>query len=71
MVTEILQIFTSEEHDLPREEVADFLEDIDPHLSIQYIEYLIGERKEMRNHFHERLGELYLHDALETESPGR
>jgi hypothetical protein len=59
------QIFTAENHELPRQDVADFLEEIDPNLSIQYIEYLIDERKETGNVFHDQLAELYLHDALD------
>ncbi|CAG7849163.1 SubName: Full=Related to Vam6/Vps39-like protein involved in vacuolar morphogenesis {ECO:0000313/EMBL:CCA68795.1} [Serendipita indica DSM 11827] len=61
------QIFTSEEHDLPRDDVANFLEDIDPRLSIRYVEYLIDERKESSGDFHDRLGELYLHCALDPK----
>jgi hypothetical protein len=63
-----IKIFTSEEHELPREEVADFLEDVDPHLSIRYIEHLIKERKETGVEFHDRLAELYLHDAQDSSS---
>jgi hypothetical protein len=52
--------------------VADFLEEIDPNLSIQYIEYLIDERKETNDAFHDQLAELYLHNALNTKySDGR
>jgi hypothetical protein len=58
------QIFTAENHELPRQDVADFLEEIDPNLSIQYIEYLIDERKETGDVLHDQLAELYLHDAL-------
>ena len=66
-----LQIFTSEEHELPRDDVANFLEDVDPILSIRYVEYLIEERKESSGDFHDRLGELYLHCALDPKlSPG-
>ena len=66
------QIFTAENHELPRQDVADFLEEIDPNLSIQYIEYLIDERKETGDMFHDQLAELYLHNALNfNHSDGR
>jgi Vam6/Vps39-like protein vacuolar protein sorting-associated protein 39 len=65
-----VKIFTSEEHELPREEVADFLEEVDPHMSIRYVEYLINERKETGVEFHDRLAELYLQDVLKTSGHG-
>lgn len=67
--TDRYQIFTAENHELPRHEVADFLEEIDPDLSIQYIEYLIDERKETSEDFHDQLAELYLQYALNPKLP--
>ncbi|KAF8501265.1 vacuolar sorting protein 39 domain 1-domain-containing protein [Gautieria morchelliformis] len=55
------EIFTSEETELPRKDVADFLEGIDPFLCIRYLEYLIDDRGETSSMFHERLAETYLH----------
>lgn len=47
--------------------MADFLEHIDPALSIQYLEYLIDERKDTSSAFHDQLAELYLHSAQESK----
>ncbi|PCH42287.1 rab guanyl-nucleotide exchange factor [Wolfiporia cocos MD-104 SS10] len=55
-----LEIFTSEETDLPRQPVADFLEDFDPSICARYLEYLIEEREESSSLFHNRLAEVYL-----------
>lgn len=57
----IYQIFTSEEVELPRNDVANFLEDIDPFVCVRYLEYLIDDRGETSWIFHERLAEAYLH----------
>ncbi|KAI0649291.1 hypothetical protein C8Q79DRAFT_949834 [Trametes meyenii] len=54
------EIFTSEEAELPKEPVADFLEHLDPAICARYIEYLISERGEVSREFHDRLAELYL-----------
>lgn len=54
------QIFTSEDVELPRKSVADYLESIDPKLCAKYLEYLIAERNEDSPTFHDRLAELYL-----------
>ncbi|PPQ95740.1 hypothetical protein CVT26_015866, partial [Gymnopilus dilepis] len=54
------QIFTSEDVNLPRKPVADYLETIDPTLCAKYLEYLIAERNEDSTAFHDRLAELYL-----------
>ncbi|KAF7327882.1 Rab guanyl-nucleotide exchange factor [Mycena kentingensis (nom. inval.)] len=58
------QIFTSEDVELPRPAVADYLESIDPALCIRYIEFLVEERKEESATFHDRLAELYLKSTL-------
>ncbi|KAG8830543.1 Vacuolar morphogenesis protein 6 [Serendipita sp. 400] len=62
-------IFTSEEHVLPKNEVADFLQKIDPMVSIRFLEFLIDEKKETDSSFHDRLGDLYLRSALSGDLP--
>ncbi|KAG9225012.1 hypothetical protein CCMSSC00406_0001837 [Pleurotus cornucopiae] len=57
-------IFTSEDVELPRKDVADHLEKIDPLVCIRFIEYLIEEREEESHQFHDRLAELYLRTTL-------
>ncbi|KAF4597180.1 Vacuolar morphoproteinsis protein 6 [Pleurotus pulmonarius] len=57
-------IFTSEDVELPRKDVADHLEKIDPLVCIRFIEYLIEEREEESHQFHDRLAELYLRMTL-------
>lgn len=64
------QIFTSEEVELPRQLVADFLENIDPSVCAHYIEYLIEERGEEAQSFHDRLAELYLRMTLTAKKTG-
>ncbi|KAJ6570100.1 hypothetical protein DFH09DRAFT_1465283 [Mycena vulgaris] len=61
------QIFTSEDVDLPRPAVADYLESIDPLLCIRYLEFLIEERQEESTVFHDRLAELYLKMTLSVK----
>ncbi|KAF7375244.1 Rab guanyl-nucleotide exchange factor [Mycena sanguinolenta] len=61
------QIFTSEDVELPRPAVADYLESIDPLLCIRYLEFLIEERREESTAFHDRLAELYLKMTLTTK----
>ncbi|KAF8207076.1 hypothetical protein K438DRAFT_1713917 [Mycena galopus ATCC 62051] len=58
------QIFTSEDVELPRPAVADYLESINPLLCIRYLEFLIEERREESPSFHDRLAELYLKMTL-------
>ncbi|TRM64266.1 hypothetical protein BD626DRAFT_556986 [Schizophyllum amplum] len=58
------QIFTSEEVELPRQAVADFLHSIGPEVCARYIEYIIDERGEESPLFHDRLAELYLQLTL-------
>ncbi|KAF9647158.1 hypothetical protein BDM02DRAFT_3170498 [Thelephora ganbajun] len=61
------EIFQSEDVELPRPKVADFLETIDPRICARFIEYLIEEKGEDSIAFHNRLAELYLKMA----TPGR
>ncbi|KAF9560733.1 hypothetical protein CPC08DRAFT_636245 [Agrocybe pediades] len=58
------QVFMSEDVDLPRKEVADYLEGINPELCAKYLEYIIEERQETAISFHDRLAELYLSMTL-------
>ncbi|KIM35275.1 hypothetical protein M413DRAFT_449849 [Hebeloma cylindrosporum] len=58
------EIFTSEDVELPRKAVADYLENLDPNLCMRYLEYLISERHEDTPAFHDRLAELYLNMTL-------
>ncbi|KAI0370322.1 hypothetical protein BV20DRAFT_1121321 [Pilatotrama ljubarskyi] len=64
------EIFTSEEVELPKERVADFLEHIDPAICARYIEYLISERGETSQEFHDRLAELYLRMTVAAKKKG-
>ncbi|RPD61108.1 hypothetical protein L226DRAFT_534756 [Lentinus tigrinus ALCF2SS1-7] len=64
------EIFTSEEAELPKDPVADFLERLDPAICARYIEFLIAERGETSQHFHDRLAELYLHMTINAKRRG-
>ncbi|KZT73130.1 hypothetical protein DAEQUDRAFT_722252 [Daedalea quercina L-15889] len=64
------EIFTSEEVELPRELVVDFLELISLGLAARYLEYLIEERKEEGVGFHERLAETYLRLVMDAKRGG-
>jgi hypothetical protein len=55
---------------LPRQEVADFLEGLDPALSSRFLEFLIEERNEISQSFHNRLAELYLSMTLSAKKRG-
>ncbi|TFY63425.1 hypothetical protein EVG20_g6316 [Dentipellis fragilis] len=61
------QIFTSEEVELPRQSVTNFLESVDPKISARYLEYLIEERNEGSYQFHDRLAELYLKMTIDSK----
>lgn len=63
----IPQIFTSEDIELPRQPVADYLEMIDPSICVRYVEFLIAERGEESPAFHDRLAELYLRMTVNTK----
>jgi hypothetical protein len=66
-VDDKFQIFTSEEVELPRDKVADFMESIDLSMCARYLEYIIGEREELSRYFHDRLAELYLRMILQSK----
>ncbi|THV01026.1 hypothetical protein K435DRAFT_718392 [Dendrothele bispora CBS 962.96] len=68
--TMALNIFKSDDVDLPRWEVADYLDGIDPKLCARYIEYLIEEREEDSMEFHDRLAELYVKMTLTAKKRG-
>ncbi|EGN98719.1 hypothetical protein SERLA73DRAFT_168336 [Serpula lacrymans var. lacrymans S7.3] len=61
------EIFTSEDVELPRSPVADYLERIDPQLCARFLEYLIDEKGEESQVFHDRLVELYLSMTLTAQ----
>jgi Vam6/Vps39-like protein vacuolar protein sorting-associated protein 39 len=80
------EIFTSEDVDLPRKEVVDYLEGVDASsnsshhaagagagtgsLAVRYLEWLISERKEESTAFHDRLAELYLKGTVGAKRRG-
>ncbi|KAG2348015.1 hypothetical protein BDR05DRAFT_980946 [Suillus weaverae] len=64
------EIFTSDDVELPRTQVTDYLEKIDPTISTRYIEYLIDEKGEESPAFHDRLTELYLNMTLSARKQG-
>ncbi|KZT19797.1 hypothetical protein NEOLEDRAFT_1245628 [Neolentinus lepideus HHB14362 ss-1] len=64
------QIFTSEQVELPRKSVADFLETINPTICARYLEYLLEEKEERDPSFHDRLAEVYLHVTLHAKEVG-
>ncbi|KAM5530078.1 hypothetical protein V8D89_016261 [Ganoderma adspersum] len=64
------EIFTSEEVELPKEPVTDFLERLDPAICSRFIEFLIAERGETSREFHDRLAELYLRMAVAAKRRG-
>ena len=62
------KIFTSEDVELPKQRVADYLESIDPRLCARYLEYIINERdKNAPGVLHSRLAELYLAMVLSAK----
>ncbi|PFH51068.1 hypothetical protein AMATHDRAFT_143451 [Amanita thiersii Skay4041] len=58
------EIFTSEDVELPRQAVADYLESIDPLICAKYLEFLIAERHEHVPEYHDRLAVTYLDMTL-------
>lgn len=64
------QVFTSEDVELPRTDVANFLAAKDPNLCARYIEYLLDERHETDTAFHNRLAEIYLELTLSAKKRG-
>lgn len=64
------QIFTSEEVELPRQGVADFLETIDPAICSRFVEYLLNEKGDVSALFHNRLAELYLRMTMTAKKRG-
>lgn len=64
------QIFTSEDVELPRPAVADYLESIQPQLCARFLEHLINDHKEDSESLHNRLAELYLSVTLSARKMG-
>ncbi|KIK98408.1 hypothetical protein PAXRUDRAFT_823887 [Paxillus rubicundulus Ve08.2h10] len=64
------KIFTSDDVELPRGPVTDYLEKIDPQIASHYLEYLIDEREETSVGFHDRLTELYLGITMNARKRG-
>jgi hypothetical protein len=62
------KIFTSEDVELPKPRVADYLESIDAKLCARYLEYIINEQdKDSPAALHTRLAELYLSMVLNAK----
>ena len=62
------KIFTSEDVELPKQRVADYLESTNPRLCVRYLEYIINERdKDAPAVLRNRLAELYLTMVLGAE----
>jgi Vam6/Vps39-like protein vacuolar protein sorting-associated protein 39 len=55
---------------LPKQQVATYLESIDPKLCARFLEYLIEERGEDAPEFHDRLAELYLKMTIQAQKTG-
>ncbi|KAG6916169.1 hypothetical protein DXG01_008142 [Tephrocybe rancida] len=64
------EIFTSEDVELPRQEVSIFLAGIDPKISARYLEFIIEERHEQSPAFHDRLAELYFGMTISAKKRG-
>ncbi|EMD34098.1 hypothetical protein CERSUDRAFT_141580 [Gelatoporia subvermispora B] len=64
------EIFTSEETELPRQQVVEYLEKIEPGIGARYLEHLIQERGEEAPLFHDWLAELYLRMTLTAKKQG-
>jgi tetratricopeptide (TPR) repeat protein len=62
-----LQIFTSEEAQLPRPAIIDYLEQIDLLVCTRFIEFLIEDQKQTESIFHNRLAELYLEIVIHSK----
>jgi Vam6/Vps39-like protein vacuolar protein sorting-associated protein 39 len=64
------KIFTSEEVELPPQHVANFLESVNRELCVRYLEFLIEERHEESNIYHDRLAELCLKMTVNAKKAG-
>ncbi|TFL04184.1 hypothetical protein BDV98DRAFT_591033 [Pterulicium gracile] len=62
-----LEIYTSEELELPRDAVIDFLERMSKPICVRYIEFLIEECGEQTSAVHDRLASLYLSIVLDAQ----
>jgi hypothetical protein len=52
----LIHKFTSDDVELPRTQVTDYLEKIDPAISTPYIEYLINEKGVRQRVLHSMIG---------------
>lgn len=64
------EVYTSEEVELPRQAVTEFLEKIDPAVCARYLEHLIDERGEEAEIFHDRLAVIYLQMTIAAKRRG-
>ena len=64
------KIFTSEEVELPPQQVANFLESVNRKFCARYLEFLIEERHEESYIYHDRLAELYLRMTVDAKKAG-
>jgi hypothetical protein len=64
------KVFTSEEVELPPQQVANFLESVNRKFCARYLEFLIEERHEESYIYHDRLAELYLRMTVDAKKAG-
>ena len=70
LLADASKIFTSEEVELPPQQVANFLEGVNRKFCARYLEFLIEERHEESYIYHDRLAELYLRMTLDAKKAG-
>ena len=70
LFTDASKIFTSEEVELPPQQVTNFLEGVSRKFCAHYLEFLIEERHEESYMYHDRLAELYLRMTLDAKKAG-
>jgi Vam6/Vps39-like protein vacuolar protein sorting-associated protein 39 len=70
LLADASKIFTSEEVELPPQQVANFLEGVNRKFCARYLEFLIEERHEESSIYHDRLAELYLRMTLDGKKAG-
>jgi hypothetical protein len=67
------QIFTADEPEvesLPRAEVTQYLEQTNKEACVGYLEHIIGDLKEEGSEYHDRLAQIYLEKARESQGRG-
>ncbi|KAF2141267.1 uncharacterized protein K452DRAFT_251053 [Aplosporella prunicola CBS 121167] len=65
---EIFLADTENAESLPRERVLDFLDRVDPNLTVQYLEHIINELNDQSPDHHQRIIDLYLERLKKEES---